>query len=139
MTAQPSVGVCEHCHKQFPYWLIHNGFNDSAYAYCDSCEYSVTLSGWHRGIPAKAQLQIHKRISKDIEPFLKPCPCGGIFRADASPRFPHCRQSLSPIAAKTYIEANAPGTKKGWRWQDNWSDIYSVIMDGKSLTNWWRD
>jgi len=139
MVAQPSAGLCEHCHKQFSYWLIHNGFNDSAYAYCDSCEYSVPLSGWHKGIPAEAHLQIHKRISKDAEPFLKSCLCGGAFRADAIPRCPHCRQSLSPIVAKTYIEANAPGTKKGWRWQDNWSDLYSIIMDGKSVTDWWKE
>jgi hypothetical protein len=139
MTREKSVGVCEHCYKTFSYYLVHNGFNDSAYAYCDSCEYSVSLSGRYKGIPDQAHLQIHKCISKDVEPFLKSCTCGGTFRADGGPRCPHCRQSLSPIIAKKYIEANAPGTKKGWQWQDNWSDIYSVIIDGKSVTNWWKD
>jgi hypothetical protein len=139
MTREPSTGVCEQCQRQFSYWLMHNGFNDSAYAYCDSCEYSVSLNGRHKGIPVGARLQIHKRIAKDVEPFLKPCPCGGTFRADVSPKCPHCHQSLSPVVAKAYLEANAAGTSKGWRWQENWSDIYSIIIDTKCVTDWWKE
>ena len=30
-------GTCESCESSFPYYLIHNGFNDSTYAYCDHC------------------------------------------------------------------------------------------------------
>jgi hypothetical protein len=138
MTRAKSVGVCEHCHKTFSYYLAHNGFNDSAYAYCDSCEYSVSLSGWYKGIPARAHLQIHKRISKDVEPFLKSCPCGGTFRADASPRCPHCLEVLSAIAAKQFIEANAPGSKKGWTWDCTWDGLYSIVIEDKIVEDWWK-
>jgi hypothetical protein len=30
-------GVCDHCSAPFGYYLIHNGFNDTAYGYCDLC------------------------------------------------------------------------------------------------------
>jgi hypothetical protein len=138
MTRESSVGVCEHCHRQFSYVIVHNGFNDSAYAYCDRCEQTAILSGWYEAIPTGAHLQIHRRISADIEPYLKLCPCGGTFHADTDPKCPHCLAALSPIAAKEYLEANAPGTKLGWRWQNNWKDVYSIIIEDKWLKDWWK-
>jgi len=47
-------GSCEHCRHEFPYALIHNGFNDSAFAYCDACGTTSILSGWFKSIPADA-------------------------------------------------------------------------------------
>jgi hypothetical protein len=40
------TGRCEHCEKQFSYKIIHNGFNDSAYAYCEKCPFTVLLGMW---------------------------------------------------------------------------------------------
>ena len=138
MTRKLETGTCEHCGKEFGYYLVHNGFNDSAYAYCDSCSYSVDLSGWSK-LPPGVRLQIHKKISEDIEPFLKPCPCGGSFRADAVPRCPHCRRAISPIFATTYIEKNVVGTAKGWQWQKNWDDLYSIVIENLCVRDGWKD
>ena len=44
MARELSVGECEHCHGQFGYYLIHSGFNDSNYAYCDFCGKTAVLS-----------------------------------------------------------------------------------------------
>lgn len=138
MTRNNDTGICEHCGQKFAYYLLHNGFGDSAYAYCDSCEYAAILSGWHESIPAGAGLKVHQRILPSVEAFLKPCPCGGKFKADAGPRCPHCHQVLSPLLAKNYLEANAPGTKAGWRWQNNWSGVYSIVIADKAVRDWWK-
>lgn len=37
--------------------------------------------------------------------------------------------TLMPSSAEkatAWIEANAPGTKKGWRWQRNWIGTYAI-------------
>jgi hypothetical protein len=138
MAREQSIGVCEHCRKNFGYYVVHNGFNDSAYAYCDTCEQTTILSRWHNPIPPDVKLRVHRRISSDIEPFLKACPCGGTFRADAGPKCPYCHQALSPLLAREYLEANAPGTKSGWRWQNNWSDVYSIIIENQCVDDWWK-
>jgi hypothetical protein len=31
----PNKGLCENCKAEFNYKLIHNGFNESSYVYCD--------------------------------------------------------------------------------------------------------
>jgi hypothetical protein len=96
------------------------------------------LSGWFKKIPADAQLQAHKSISAGIEPYLEPCNCGGTFRSNASPRCPRCLHSLSPETAARWIEANAPGTSKGWRWQRNWSGVYAIVIEGHRVCDNWR-
>jgi hypothetical protein len=132
-----SAGVCEHCHRSFDYSLIHNGFNDSAYAYCDACGCTAVISGWSP-IPEGAPIRVHQRIDSDVEQYLDQCACGGKFTADASPRCPFCRKVLGAIEATTWIEANAPGTAKGWRWQRNWSDLYSIVVEGCVARNPWK-
>lgn len=109
-------GQCEHCSGTFRYRIIHNGFNDSAYAYCDKCSFTVILSGWTQSAKRTA-LRIHQRVAPELEILLKPCPCGGAFRSSADPKCPHCARGLSAVTAPAYIERDAPGTAKGWRWQ----------------------
>ncbi len=53
-------GTCEHCGSKFAYNLLHNGFNDSAYAYCDRCGTLAILDGWK--IPTGIQCRIHENI-----------------------------------------------------------------------------
>lgn len=72
----------------------------------------------------------HHEINSEIEPFLTPCFCGGHFRKGATPRCPDCGMTLSAESATNYIEKNAPGTAKGWRWQRNWSGIYCIAIEG---------
>jgi len=120
MNNEQDVGECESCGEHFGYFLVHNGFNDSAYAYCDSCGLTSILSGWSKKIPKGVELTIHQVISETVEPLLEKCQCGGSFRKAASPRCPCCNSILSPVEAAKYIEANAPGAKMGWKWQRDW-------------------
>jgi len=136
MSREQNIGQCEHCAKQFHYYLFHNGFGDSAYAYCDRCSYTVILSAWSP-IPNAVNIKFQGPISKEVEPFLKACPCGGAFRSPGSPRCPHCLKELSAVRATTYIEANAAGTAKGWRWDQRWDGIYGIVIENQSLNDWW--
>ena len=135
--ADDNIGNCSKCPKEFCYLLFHNGFNESAYAYCDKCGKTAVLSGWFDAIPAGANLKIHQKISAEIEPYLKPCECGGHFTQDASPRCPRCLSELSAIEATDFIERNALGTEKGWRWQQNWDGIYCVAIEDNVVNNNW--
>ena len=130
---------CESCRVGFTYFLVHNGFNDSAYAYCDTCGMTALLSGWSKKIPAGVNLKIHEVISESVEPFLQKCTCGGTFRRDASPRCPRCNSKLSATEAAKYIEANAPGAKKGWRWQRNWQGLYCITIEGRVVNDNWKE
>ena len=137
MSAQ-AVGKCDKCEKVFNYRLVHNGFNDSAYAYCDTCGMTDHLSGWFANIPDGAPLKLHEKISEEVERFLEQCECGGHFRRSANPRCPHCKQEISAESAARYIEGNAPGARKGWRWQCSWDGIYSIVIDGNSIEDNWK-
>ena len=136
--AKLDTGECDTCLQAFHYALIHNGFNDSAFAYCDQCGMTVLVSAWDRDTPAAAKLKVHGPVNPEAEAMLAPCPCGGAFRANALPRCPHCSVELSADVAANYIEANAPGTAKGWRWQRSWQGLYAVIVEGRSTKGRWR-
>jgi hypothetical protein len=74
-----------------------------------------------------------QEIGADWEPYLQACKCGGQFKKGASPRCPNCGEQISPVAAATYIEPNAEGTKVGWRWQKNWHDIYCMVVEHRMV------
>lgn len=57
---RPAVGECERCRSTFAYDLIHNGFADTAYAYCDRCGMTALLSGWLQIFP-----KVRHSASKD--------------------------------------------------------------------------
>lgn len=137
MTHEGDTGQCPLCTLAFHYRLVHNGFNDSAYAYCDRCGMTALLSGWSEDIPRAAHLQVHQRIGVGVEPFLAPCTCGGHFRAEAMPRCPYCQGILDPRAATAFIEANAPGTLAGWRWQQSWDGLYAIIINDRVVSDPW--
>jgi hypothetical protein len=132
------TGGCDACGSKFHYQLVHNGFNDSAFAYCDACGSSTLLSGWYERIPTGAKLKVHGPVNPEAEALLEPCVCGGTFRAKASPRCPHCRAELSAEVARGFIEANAPGTAKGWKWQGSWQGMYSIQIEGLNVKDNWR-
>lgn len=129
--------TCDACHAQFSYYLIHNGFNDSAYAYCDTCGQTALLSGWAGNIPKDVDLRIHQPIAPELEEHLAACSCGGRFRAHASPRCPHCRHPLAAASLTHQIEENAPGTKGGWRWQQDWSGLYAIVIEDRMTRDNW--
>jgi hypothetical protein len=43
------------------------------------------------------------------------------------------------VAATKWMEGNAPGTKKGWRWQQSWTETYSVIVEKQSVNDNWNE
>lgn len=130
-------GACPSGHR-FPYMLVHNGFSDTAYAYCDSCGLTTLVGGWDdTRRPTAAPLRIQGPIQVETEPWLEPCACGGHFTASAEPRCPECRVTLPAEAASTFIEKNAPGTKKGWQWQRSWHGTYCVVIAGRLVQNNW--
>lgn len=132
---QDGEGQCAECGRSFPYYMIHNGFNESAYAYCSSCGMTAILDTGYRDRPG---IPRHSSIEADGERRLALCVCGGEFRAGASPRCPHCGVELDPVKAGEFIERNAAGTKSGWRWQKNWVGMYCIVINGRHVENNWR-
>jgi len=130
------TGWCENCGSKFQYRLLHNGFGITAYAYCDKCSFTVVMSEWSEAAK-RVPFRVHQRISPDVEHLLKPCPCGGAFRASADPKCPTCARPLSAVKATAYIEKNAPGTVKGWRWDQSWSGVYSIALNENIVEDWW--
>ena len=132
-------GQCSACRATFAYQLIHNGFNDTAYAYCESCGSTALLSCWFPKIPPDSGLKVHGPISEEVEPLLLSCDCGGRFRADAVPRCLKCRAVLSATEARSYIEADhQEGVREGWRWQGSWQGTYCIIVGGRVVNDNWR-
>jgi hypothetical protein len=132
------TGSCHHCGASFQYRLLHNGFNNTAYAYCDRCSFTVLLSEWSEAA-RRVSFHSQRRITSDLERLLKPCPCGGRFLASADPKCPSCAQPLSAVEATDYVEKNAPGTAKGWRWDQSWTGVYSIVINEKRVEDWWDE
>jgi len=127
-------GLCEHCNKTFSYQLYHCGFGDCSYAYCDKCGMTAVLSSWSKHklkIPSDGPPQ--QEIFVELEQYLEPCACGGVFRKGASPRCPNCKKPLSAMVATRYIETNAAGSKKGWRWQGNWHQTHCIVIEKREV------
>jgi hypothetical protein len=131
------TGDCSHCGKEFSYYLVHNGFNNTSYGYCDTCGCTAFFDTYRAG-PQGVRPEPYRKIHRDVESYLRPCACGGQFTARASPRCPRCREELSAVAAAAWIEGNAPGTAKGWRWQMNWDDLYCIVVESRSVDNPWK-
>ena len=131
-------GKCGACGHSFTYRLIHNGFNDSNFAYCTACGVTALLSGWATNIPSGISLgSTYGPVPPELERLLAPCACGGQFSGSASPRCPKCRVPLSAMDATSYIEAQAPGTKGGWRWQRTWKGLYCLVIEGHVVNDPW--
>jgi hypothetical protein len=130
-------GTCEHCAARFAYDVFHAGFSELAYAYCERCGQTALFDGWSPKVPPTARTSRHQAISPGLEPLVAPCACGGRFLANASPRCPSCGEALSADAAAEWIELNAEGTKRGWRWQRSWTGLYCIVIDGRSVKDPW--
>jgi phage FluMu protein Com len=123
-------GDCEHCNRSFHYTLLHAGFGDYSYAYCDSCGALATFSYSNSFLINMPPISApHQVIDRAWEPYLSLCPCGGHFRAAAAPRCLFCNSVLSAQQAATYIERNTKGAPRGWRWQGNWTDVYCMAIE----------
>jgi hypothetical protein len=125
---------CESCGGSFAYRLVHAGFNDSAYAYCGDCGMTAVL-GAYNPVQPPVRVRWFEAISAEVEAYLLPCPCGGAFVRNAAPRCPSCKATWSAERVAEAIEADAPGTAKGWRWQRNWTGLYFVIVEGREVND----
>ena len=123
-------GDCEHCLRTFRYTLLHAGFGDFSYAYCDCCGMLATF-GYSNSVLVKMPPPSapHQVIDPEWEPHLDPCSCGGHFRSGSAPRCVLCNGALSADHAAAHIERNAIGAGRGWRWQRNWTDVYCVALE----------
>ena len=123
-------GDCERCCRIYHYTLLHAGFGDYSYAYCDGCGMLATLTHSSSFLLTMPPLSNqHQVIDAAWEPFLQPCECGGHFRSDASPRCVFCKEPLSAVYAAHHIERNSVGAGRGWRWQKNWTDVYCLAFE----------
>jgi hypothetical protein len=123
-------GDCEHCCRIYHYTLLHAGFGDYSYSYCDGCGGLATFnyaSSFLPNLPAPATP--HQVIDASWEPFIVGCSCGGRFRSGASPRCVFCREPLSADHAAPHIERNSVGAGRGWRWQRNWTEVYCLALE----------
>jgi|SRR5580658_366516 hypothetical protein len=57
----------------------------------------------------------------------------GYSKKSLFPRCPQYKHPLSAPIASQYIESNAPGTKKGWRWQVNWHATYCIVIENREV------
>lgn len=136
-----NIGKCNNCLKNFGYTLIHNGFNETSYAYCDKCGKTAFFDSY--SVPEKlkkifVEESRHHVLSNKLEKFIQPCDCSGNFKHNASPRCPHCNGELSADSTREFIEKNSPATEKGWKWQNNWTDVYAIIVENKKINNCWK-
>lgn len=132
------TGTCEHCGGTFAIEIFHNGFGDSSYTYCERCGETAILSGWSRQWPKDVKCT-QAEIAAEMERHLQKCECGGKFTKGNSPRCPLCKEPLSAEKATEYIEAQAPGTKGGWRWQRNWHGLYCAVIENRRVTDNFTD
>jgi hypothetical protein len=90
----------------------------------------ATIDCWSKNLSKFPKISSwHHEIDAELEPFLRPCTCQGRFKKGASPRCPTCKEALSAEYAAEYIERNAPGTAKGWRWQRDWNGLYCMAIE----------
>lgn len=136
---EQKIGKCDRCSGQFNYSLMHCGFGDCLYAYCDRCGATAFFDNYKFPNELKIFLRYSNSnyvIPKHLEPFIEKCNCGGNFKHDASPRCSNCHRILSPIEANKYIKSDQPD-KTGWHWQNNWTGTYAIVIeDNKIWDNW---
>jgi hypothetical protein len=138
MSRRDGEGTCEHCRATFDYYLVHNGFNDSTFGYCDRCGETVIVYSDNTGFDG-APVQSHHALPPTVQARLPSCSCGGRFRADAAPRCPACRETLSAERATSWLEAQALGTAGGWQWQRAWQGLYCIIIENRDVEYHWND
>jgi hypothetical protein len=123
-------GDCEHCGSIYHYTLLHAGFGDYSYAYCDACGMLATFAYSSSFLLSLPRLSAqHQAIDTAWESFMRPCKCVGRFRSSAFPRCVFCREPHSAEHAAPHIERNSLGAGRGWRWQKNWTEVYCLAIE----------
>lgn len=137
------IGYCNRCGYKFSYELIHNGFNETAYAYCDRCGKTLFLDEYYKQIPQECLWFFkikgrYEKISEKLERFLESCGCGGKFTRSAKPRCPHCKEVLSTKNATDFILNNSKPGSINSNWRISWKSLYAIIINGRRVYNKWK-
>lgn len=123
-------GDCEHCSRTYRYMLLHAGFGDFSYAYCDCCGTLAAFAYTNKDLSNLPPISTrNEEIEAIWEPYLRPCSCGGSFRKGSAPRCVYCNSVLSAEYAASHIEKNSVCAARGWRWQRNWRDMYCLVIE----------
>lgn len=126
-------GDCEHCSRTYRYMLLHAGFGDFSYAYCECCGTLAAFAYTNKDLANLPPTSIrHQVISPSWEPFIRPCSCSGQFRRGASPRCVFCNSALSAEFAGAHIEQNSRGAARGWHWQGDWEGTHCMVIEDPS-------
>ncbi len=137
LTRDPEKGTCESCGLDFEFYLVHNGFNNSAYSYCNACGKTAILDVLFYQYD---QLGIGSgRIAKNKVQYIANCECGGKFQFESKPRCPHCLEEISAEAASKYINRKSDDPRGEWNWQQDWSGIYCILIEQNVVRNNWKD
>ena len=126
-------GRCESCRAVFPYEIVHNGFNDSMFAYCELCGTTAIVNVLEAERRLGELPRVLAPIPSIVETAIQPCSCGGRFRGDAPARCPSCYAALSADRAAAWLEAG----RAGWQWQRSWAGLYALILGGRVVFDPW--
>ena len=81
--------------------IIHAGFSDCGFLYCDKSGDLVTWSSYDKTyqslVPNKHPWDLNAKEKAIIESNLVACPCGGKFPFAAKPRCPRCNHEIPSI------------------------------------------
>jgi len=106
--------VCPHCHAEIKFYA-YSGMGDICpHFYCDSCS-NVYHNHRHNELLRKRGES--EELLAEVQAQLPECPCGGRFRAGASPKCPSCG-------------AEMPHQSNPLR---RLSDPYAIQLEGASL------
>jgi hypothetical protein len=125
---------CASCAKTFSVALLHNGFNNSEFLYCDTCHRVAILNFYSRRSNLLLQLADMSggvlwswrnsiEANRDIEMRLSPCQCGGHFSFQAAPHCPICRAALNLQDVLRQLNV-----RQGWN--NGWRGIYCLVVEG---------
>jgi hypothetical protein len=95
---------CPFCHHvievNYPK-VIHAGFSDCGFLYCNKSGDLITWSSYDKTyeslVPGKHPWMLSKKEQALIEGNLIDCPCGGKFTFAAHPRCPNCNAEIPDI------------------------------------------
>lgn len=128
--------TCPTCKHSYYGRVLHAGFDDSEFLYCDRCFRIALLSIYSRSadillrlaVPALWSWRESAASRIEIEASLRGCECGGRFTFDAVPKCFNC-QSVLPL--ETILEAFGA---HGW-WGVGWRGFYCLIQEEHLVQN----
>jgi putative hemolysin len=142
MPRQQYPGQCDSCGVAFDWYPIHNGFDNSFYAYCSGCGTTAILDFYGTPLtqhPAVAKLPTGE-IPQEIEYLLQSCSCGSRFQAGAKPRCPRCAHELLPRAGANGGSSSVAPQRRNAGWPLTWNpaQIYCIFINDKVVNNPFR-